>query len=83
MSGDFMQLPPIERHGLARRLDDAGFVLEEGAEEVSGDEESQAKQAAGEVRKGHALWQSIREVASLSVNIRAPGQRRFDIICSR
>ena len=77
--GDFLQLPPVEKHKGSRRslampLDHFGRCE---AEEPEGEkEETQDKSLAArmaEARQGFDLWRSITRVVCLTVNVRAPG----------
>ena len=71
LSGDFLQLPPVEKKGLAHPINDNGTIPN-----VEDDEHIEnlgcQEQATGEARQGLDLWRSIRNVVSLEVNIRAP-----------
>ena len=77
--GDFLQLPPVEKHKGSRRslampLDHFGRCE---VEEAEGDKEgTQDKSLAArmaEARQGFDLWRSITRVVCLTVNVRAPG----------
>jgi hypothetical protein len=75
LSGDFLQLPPVERGSLARRLGDTGAYAEEQEDpNVAGDVVTDdTPRASAEARQGYLFWRDIRIVISLSINIRAPG----------
>jgi uncharacterized metal-binding protein len=77
LSGDFLQLPPVEHDSLAKEMSDTGFFADgqKGPSEANcpdTDDGPRAK-AKAEARQGYALWRDIRDVVSLSINIRAPG----------
>ena len=71
-SGDFLQLPPIERGSLAQTVDrfvqhdgEDGDLLKGAASTVASD--------TGEASQGMLLWRGLTRVVSLTVNVRAPG----------
>ena len=71
-SGDFLQLPPVQRRSLAHRLGDTG-VYEDAVSDDASSDGAETKHATAEARLGYELWRSVENVVSLSVNIRAPG----------
>ena len=97
-TGDFLQLPPVERQGLAQAISDVGnYRMDvdddraDAADTGGGENEASIEPSGGidcaavedlsdvkgkasaESRQGNALWRSVTNVISLSVNIRAPG----------
>lgn len=82
--GDFLQLPPVDKHGtrksLALPVDAVGDIeIEEELPNTMQNESEVTKnskrkeQAALEGRQGFELWRSIQNVVNLYVNVRAPG----------
>ena len=82
--GDFLQLPPVDKHGTRKSpalpLDEVGDAEEgvESAEQIAdvGDVARRAKhkeQVGLEGRQGFQLWRSIQNVVNLHVNVRAHG----------
>ena len=87
-SGDFLQLPPVDTHVLADKVHEAGqwhssvadtqdgsVVQEQGDTHAVGvgSGAEVGRVAAGEARQGIDLWRAVRNVVTLTVNIRAPG----------
>ena len=81
LSGDFLQLPPVERVGLAQEAV-VSSSADRGAPEFDdiGDAGPECKKVAkvdeevlAEARQGLSLWRAIPNVISLNVNVRAPG----------
>ena len=82
--GDFLQLPPVDKHGtrksLALPVDAEGNIDSEKdpVEQAAGDDDATQKadmeeQAALENRQGFELWRSLHNVVTLYVNVSAPG----------
>ena len=72
LSGDFLQLPPVERGSLARQS--TAVESHDGEDTEMVGEKGEAPEAdTGDASQGFHLWHGIPRVISLSVNIRAPG----------
>lgn len=87
-SGDILQLPPVDTHSLAEKVDEVGqwsssvadtqdgsVMQARGETPVVGAESGAevGRVAAGEAMQGIDLWRAVRNVVTLTVNIRAPG----------
>ena len=75
LSGHFLQLPPVDKDGSRKSL--AGDI-ESNDEDVACDTKTdkaiaQRKAKRGETEQGLRIWQSVRRVVCLEVNVRAPG----------
>ena len=76
LSGDFLQLPPIERGSLARRSENGGESMEEDKTRLENANEADVQKRndkESETLQGLLLWRGLTRVVSLAVNIRAPG----------
>ena len=76
LSGDFLQLPPVDpgdtQKSLATALDAIGF-LDAGPEEPGAKDLDKKRSKLAQSVQGLQLWQRIRHVVCLDVNVRAPG----------
>ena len=72
LSGDFLQLPPVERGSLARRPTATVTHHGEDPDTAVPTEPAEATKP-GEADQGFLRWHGLTRVVSLSVNIRAPG----------
>ena len=72
LSGDFLQLPPIERGSLAQPPGQDMQHDSEDEKELDGTP-TKAVSDTGETSQGMLLWRGFTRVVSLSVNVRAPG----------
>ena len=76
ISGDFLQLPPVEAPSLARPLDDHGYarMFEDEAPTKTTKEEAKKQRTEMEHRLGYDLWsESFLAVTSLELNMRTEG----------
>ena len=73
LSGDNLQLPPIERGSLAKSLVPSMPTHESHAHGDDDKPAGSAQTESGESAQGFLLWRSFTRVISLSVNVRAPG----------
>ena len=82
LSGDFLQLPPIDRGSLARPLDDAGMhVVDQDVPAADVEREARAlgerAQASAESRQGFELWRAVPNVVSLRQHLRTWSSQSF------
>ena len=78
---DFLHLPPVDKDGTKQSL--AKLAVEgdaedegEGAEEDTKEAKAKAKvrrEKAVETQQGRHIWENVRRVICLDVNVRAPG----------
>ena len=75
LSGDFLQLPPVDRPSFAVPLDEVGKIAAVDEDEMVADDAKKAldKHAESEHRGGHELWRRFHTVVSLSLNMRSSG----------
>ena len=67
-SGDFLQLPPVQTHSLAEKVDDVGHWTD-----LRESDDLPEERAGAETRQGIDLWHAVTNVVTLTVPMRAPG----------
>ncbi|CAK0905228.1 unnamed protein product, partial [Prorocentrum cordatum] len=76
LSGDFMQLPPVDPTGdnrsLATDLDEVDVLNEKGEYDQEHNADKKRSKHV-ETVQGLQLWRRVRKVVTLEVNVRAPG----------
>ena len=77
LSGDFLQLPPVDGRSLATPLDEKGYLPSgpcDVGEGPAGDDERRKQRVDFECRAGYALWrETCKNVTCLSINMRTKG----------
>ncbi|CAK0794832.1 unnamed protein product, partial [Prorocentrum cordatum] len=76
LSGDFMQLPPVDPTGDSRSLatdpDEVDVLNEKGPDATTKDADKKRSKHV-ETVQGLQLWRRVRRVVTLDINVRAPG----------
>ncbi|CAK0873829.1 unnamed protein product [Prorocentrum cordatum] len=77
LSGDFLQLPPVDpgdaQKSLATPLKETG-ALDAAPENPDAKDQDVKRKKLADAAQGVQLWQRVRHVVCLDVNIRAPGK---------